>query len=201
MTNRYYARRIGTFALGVAAVAGASVLPAEASPAPRGAASSTSIASPPVGSLGPAAGRRISRPMRVGGFDAAVARAHGVIQPRNVLGGTCGTSYIYIYNGNADPYTGVNYGGRGYGYNTGFSVRAPVVGFYWQVVVTGPSWDKVDHDNGHNLYGGRTWVGHNHWKTTSPGLYVAAVDFYSTATLSDGTICYTNGPSDNVDVT
>lgn len=137
----------------------------------------------------------------VTGFDAAVARANGypTMRPDNVVPGNCGTSFIYIYNGNKDPYTGQNFGGRGYGYNTGYTVINSVASFKWHVIVTGPSWSKNDYDPGHAT--GKSWTGHNHWAVPNAGQYVAQVVTISTATLVDGRVCNSVGPFDEVNVT
>jgi hypothetical protein len=84
--------------------------------------------------------------MHVAGFDALVAEEHGFkivnrdgvqmsiplrgsgATPDNTVGGSCGTSYIYLTASILE-----------YQYYTGFTVVLPAVEYGWQVSMVGPN--------------------------------------------------------------
>jgi hypothetical protein len=149
-------------------------------------------------------GTSVVVPMRVTGFDAAVAKAHGyeirtdaqgrqysvkagsnaAPAPDNQIDGTCGSSYIYV-TGAAGP--------RTLSVDTGFNVIFPADSYYWRIWLT---------DNGgvstHSWAGGlfldTGWEHKEKYSGMTPGPGYANVDLNSDAILVDGEVCTTGGP-------
>lgn len=124
----------------------------------------------------------------------------GQAAPNGASVGPCGTSFVYLSNGDIDG-SGKLVTGRGYHYSTGFydvdiKHYDPAVDFTWHVRVTGPNWNKLDYDNGHPIYS-YSWSGYNHWHTGSPGTYQAQVVATAVAYLASGGACYSQGPISN----
>ena len=132
----------------------------------------------------------IVMPMRLGGFDPAVAKAHGFstkspIKPDNTVYGECGSSYVKITpTGNAHGLI-----------QTGFTVDENAVSYSWTVHVL----DDYGVSNKH--WGGTlalrtSWVGTNNFHSTGPDWAYVEVT-YGVAVMWDGDICYSEGPWDN----
>ncbi len=154
--------------------------------------------------------RSIATPMRVGGFDPAVARAHGYqvrtapngtqypvkpgsaasVTPDNVISGNCGFSYVYEYG----------IGNRAIELYTGYSVIGSVYQWYWQV--------RLD-DRGGSSY--RNFAGGANagiWQVdqvigglTRGGARALVISYNSVAFLNNGMICFSGGPSDTTTIT
>lgn len=184
-------RPFAAVAVLLAAVGAAVSIPAQASAA--------SVASAPT----PQLLRSIATPMHVGGFDPAVARAHGyevrtspdgtqypvksgssaTVTPDNVVSGDCGFSYVYEYG----------IGNRAVELYTGYSVVSSVYQWYWQV--------RLD-DRGGSSY--RNWEGganNGIWQVdqvvgglTRGGARATVISYNSVAFLDNGWICYSGGP-------
>lgn len=184
-------RPFAAVAVLLAAVGAAVSIPAQASAA--------SVASAPT----PQLLRSIATPMHVGGFDPAVARAHGyevrtspdgtqypvksgssaTVTPDNVVSGDCGFSYVYEYG----------IGNRAVELYTGYSVVSSVYQWYWQV--------RLD-DRGGSSY--RNWAGganNGIWQVdqvvgglTRGGARATVISYNSVAFLDNGWICYSGGP-------
>lgn len=116
------------------------------------------------------------------------AGVSGGVSANTTYTSNCGTSYIYLYNGNQPS-------GRGYNYSTGFydtcrPDNAPTIDFIWKVKAIGPGWTKTDYDPGHpiNSYSQNLF---NHWATPNKGAYqTCIVPTGSIAYLSDGGFAY-----------
>jgi hypothetical protein len=149
---------------------------------------------------------RVTVPMKIVGFDAAVARAHGYVirtdshgrtysvkvgaaataTPDNTVYGNCGSSYLYEYA----------VGNHAVDIQTGFSVNTPAVAFWWRYWM---------HDLGgtssHTFGGGLdfrySWADDSRWGALTRGPASAWVDSGSDAILDNGDVCSTAGPRDS----
>jgi hypothetical protein len=138
----------------------------------------------------PASRAVISRPMVIVGVDAAVAKQHGYElagRPDNTVGGSCGTSYVYL-NGSY----------RRFDFTTGFTInsdRAPAVEYYWHVHVTGPSYSHT-FPYGGNLALRHSWHSSGSASVGRSGNYTASVNSAdSFAILANGSVCHSAGPA------
>lgn len=124
--------------------------------------------------------------MTVIGFDVATARkyGHSEAQPQNVVGGSCGSSYLFL-----DPRP------RGFFIRTGFSVIAPAIGYSWAVDGYGPTGFRATWGGG--LLFRTTWDGTASRGNLSPGFYNAIVSSPAYAQLADGRICSSAHPTDS----
>jgi hypothetical protein len=146
----------------------------------------------------------VTVPMKIIGFDAGVAKAHGYVirtdshgrqysvkagattgaTPNTIITGDCGSSWIY--------YSAM--GGRRVSVDTGFTVNTPAVWYWWEYWLV---------DNGgvssHQYYGGlalRTrWSNTSIYGGMTPGYSYTYVDSASEAVLDNGGVCYTASPS------
>lgn len=183
-------------AAGMVLAGAAQAAPASASAAPARAAATS--ASPHV--------VRVTVPMRIVGFDAAVARAHGYVirtdshgrmysvkagaatgpTPDNQVYGNCGSSYLYE--------TAVGY--HAVDVQTGFSVNVPAVAYWWRYWMNDPG-GTSSHTFGGGLATRYNWADDSRWGALTPGPASAWVDGGSDAILVDGGVCTTAGPSDS----
>lgn len=131
----------------------------------------------------------IVMPMRVIGFDPAVAKAHGFstkspIRPDNTVYGDCGSSYVKITpTGNAHGLI-----------QTGFTVDEDAVSYSWTVHVIDDYGVSNKHWSGTLLF--RTsWVGTNDFHSTGPDWAFVEVT-YGVAVMWNGDVCYSEGPWD-----
>lgn len=149
---------------------------------------------------------RVTTPMKIVGFDAAVARAHGYVirtdsrgrtysvkagaaataTPDNVVGGNCGSSYLWEF--------GV--GNHAVDVQTGFSVNTPAVIFWWKYWMRDPG-GTSNHTFGGGLNFEYGWKDDSRWGALTPGPANAWVDGGSDAILVDGVVCTTAGPGDS----
>lgn len=121
------------------------------------------------------------------------AEAVNTPSPDGSVSGNCGTSYVYLYNGNLPS-------GLGYHYDTGFkdtciSMSSPSIDYTWHVTITHPGYVRPDYDNGHPIYTYNLGL-NNHWSTVgfSTGTYVACVVQPSGAYLQNGGYASSGGP-------
>ncbi len=123
--------------------------------------------------------------MTVTGFDAATARkyGHSAVQPQNVVGGNCGSSYLFL-----DPRPRVFF------IRTGFSLTTPAVSYSWAVDGFGPTGFRATWDGG--LFFRTTWDGTASRGNLAPGFYNAIVSSPSYALLANGLICSSAHPTD-----
>lgn len=189
------------FAAATAVAALAQALPANAAPAHAQAAS-------------PAAVRvvKVTVPMKIVGFDAAVAKAHGYAirtdaqgrqysvkagaaanaAPDDRVYGNCGDSWLYEFA----------VGNHAVDLETGFDVNTPAVAYWWRYWM---------HDLGgttsHTYAGGldfrNTWdngPAGQRWGALTPGPANAWVDSGSDAILDNGDVCATAGPADSTTI-
>lgn len=150
---------------------------------------------------------RITAPMRITGFDAAVAKAHGYVirtdshgraysvkagtasaaTPDNRVYGNCGSSYIFE--------TAV--GNHAVDIQTGFDVSTPAVIYYWKYWMADGG-GATSHDFGGGLLRRTHWGDDSRWGALTPGPADSWVDSSSDAILQNGDVCSTAGPSDVV---
>jgi ABC-type amino acid transport substrate-binding protein len=165
------------------------------------AGGSAQAATPPGGAFHET---RIVVPMKVTGFDAAVAKAHGyeirtdaqgrqysvkigskaTATPNNQIDGNCGSSYIYI-TGSAGP--------RTLSVDTGFNVIFPADSFYWRIWLT-DNGGVSTHTWGGGLFLDTGWEHKETYRGMTPGPAYGNVDLNSDAILVDGEVCTTGGP-------
>jgi hypothetical protein len=184
------------FAAAMAFAGTAQAVPADASSVHARAA--TSSASPHV--------VRVTVPMRIVGFNAAVARAHGYVirtdshgrqysvkagaataaTPNNRVYGNCGSSYIFE----------TPVGNHAVDIGTGFDVNTPAVAYYWKYWMADGG-GTSSHTVGPNGLLRRThWGENDRWGALTPGPADSWVDSGSDAILENGDVCSTAGPRD-----
>jgi hypothetical protein len=170
--------------------------------APTGVASATSVVDArPVGQV-------VERPMTVVGFHHPTAEANGYeirtrpdgreysvkktagpqhtdVTPFNEVTGNCGSSWLYIYGhkGEADV-------------QTGFRVRLPITAYVWTVSVRNTRGES-DFDWAGGIQGKNLWQGRKLVDDLPRGDTVALVIQPSTAVLTDGAVCISDGPWDD----
>jgi len=194
--GRPYARIIslaGVFAAALFAAA-SGVTPATASPVPTAPATTM-----------------VRVPMKVGGFDAKVAAAHGYalrkeangatelvnvrtgsMVPQNQIDGNCGYSWYYLSNRSASTWT----------FWTGFHIYAIYgagVDYTWHTHVAGPAGYSQSDDFGGILALKNTWESKNKrfHAFGARGTYSGVVS--SGHAVTDlGFVCYTGHPSDTL---
>jgi hypothetical protein len=174
----------------------AQAVPANAAPAHAQAASSAAVRVV-----------KVTVPMKIVGFDAAVAKAHGYVIrtdaqgrqysvkagaaaiPGNRVYGNCGDSWLYE----------IAVGNHAVDIRTGFDVNTPAVAFYWKYWMHDRG-GTSSHDDGGGLAFRNTWEADDRWGALTPGPANAWVDSGSDAILDDGSVCVTAGPADSTTI-
>lgn len=149
----------------------------------------------------------ITSPMKVVGFDKAVAAAHGFAVrenrdgqqfevsrngqavPGGTVGGDCGTSSVDIL---------AQYSRLGYMISTGFHVAGRAVGYSWTVDVYGPQGHQFSWGGG--LFFRTSWSGSDVETVSRAGTYEAIVTSPAYALLDDGVICESLHPTSRTTV-
>lgn len=176
----------------------AMALPANAAPAHAQAASSAAVRVV-----------KVTVPMKIVGFDEAVAKAHGYVirtdaqgrqysvkagaaanpTPDNRVYGNCGDSWLYE----------LAVGNHAVDIRTGFDVNTPAVAYWWKY------WMRdLGGTSSHTFAGGlafrNTWDDDSRWGALTPGPANAWVDSGSDAILDNGDVCVTAGPADSTTI-
>jgi hypothetical protein len=114
---------------------------------------------------------------------AATSTSAGGVHPDGTGSANCGSSYITL------TAHGLSY----VEYETGYSVRLPTSGRWWGITVwSGAGATGVSMNSG--LAGAKTWASLGYINGSGGGWgYVNAGSF---AILTDGSVCYTTGPTD-----
>jgi hypothetical protein len=159
---------------------------------------------------------KVTVPMKVTGFDAAVARAHGyvirtdaqgreysvqagaaatasasadAVSPDNVIDGNCGSSYLYEYA----------VGNHAVDIQTGFNVTTPAVAYWWKYWMRDPG-GTSSHTHSGGLAARTSWADDERWGALTPGPASAWVDTGSDALLDNGGVCTSGGPSSSATI-
>lgn len=110
--------------------------------------------------------------------------AAGTVSPMNIVTADCGSSYAWLYNDQNAKYH----------FSTGFGVTTSAVAYTWRAQVYSGGYIRTWNYNG-GLALRRTWEGTGQVYTTNPGKLHTA-DASGSATLANGVICVSGGPSD-----
>ena len=154
-------------------------------------------------------GTRVTAPMTIIGFNAAVAKAHGyvirtdaqgrqysvkagapnVVSPDNTVYGNCGSSYLYEYAIGLDQVD----------IQTGFNVNTPAVAYWWEYSMRDGG-GTSSHTRAGGLAARRSWGDDERWGALTRGPASAWVDSGSDAILENGDVCTSGGPSDSTTI-
>jgi hypothetical protein len=157
---------------------------------------------------------KVTVPMKIAGFDAAVAQAHGyvirtdargrqysvqagaaaaaspaAVTPDNAIGGNCGSSHLYEYA----------VGNHAVDIQTGFNVNTPAVAYWWKYWMRDPG-GTSSHTFGGGLARRTSWADDSRWGALTPGPASAWVDTGSDALLENGDVCTSAGPSSSATI-
>jgi hypothetical protein len=158
----------------------------------------------------PVAGQRlvvISSPMKIVGFEQAVAAAHGLPSERTGRGGNsrsaaparpCRTA---LSAGTVAARTCTSWprtSRLGYNISTGFHVAGSAIQYSWTVDVYGPQGHQFSWGGG--LLFRSSWAGSGSQNVSRAGTYEAIVTSPAYAILDDGAICESLHPTASVTV-
>jgi hypothetical protein len=115
------------------------------------------------------------------------AKAAGTAGPDGKVNGSCGSSWIYLYDKSDDHPVRIV---------TGFHVNTGAVAYGWQATITGPQRTRIRFSASGKLAFRTTWQANSSSARNYPrGDYSAAVSKSSYALLWTGSICHSGGPT------